>query len=184
MIILQEQQQGKNLGEKVLTEDERILATEQMELFSRATPEEVARALFWLKKYRKMMLLVRDFEEHLSEFKQTAIDGEIARKIDSEEYYANKTANAAIIAEGQLALYQEAVVIVTTLRRAVGIILDDEAQKAVYCRYIEGYSYKETLLFLRRGLKSSTLDRRLKTGIVSVANTLKDWRFFETSWNF
>jgi membrane carboxypeptidase/penicillin-binding protein len=172
-----------DMDRKKLPEDERILSV-QLELFSKASPEEQKLALLWLKKYRDLELIVRDYEEHAAEYSQTAVDGEMARRISSEEYYANKTANAVIIAEGQRKLYEEAHTIVTTLRRSVNLILDEEARKAVYCRYIEGFTYKETLLFLKRREKSSTLDRRLKTGIVTVANVLGDWGFYEIKWNF
>lgn len=166
------------------SEDERILCV-QLELFGTASEEQIRLTLQLLKKFRDMELAVRDYLEHEADYKATIIEGESARKISGEEYYSNKTANAAmIIAEGQREVFEQYRTIIQTMRRAMGLILDEEARTGVYYRYIMGHSYKETLLFMKRGVKSATLDRRLKAGITSIANTLEQWKFFEVEWKF
>ncbi|WP_127578667.1 hypothetical protein [Paenibacillus koleovorans] len=120
---------------------------------------------------------------HLEDYASTAVDGKWGNKISSEEYYANRTANASIIAEGQRALFQEYQTLVCTIHRAVKLIQDEDARQAIHLRYEEGYSYKATALFMKGVVKSATLDRQLAMGLRSVANTLKGWRFFDTTWN-
>ncbi|GIP54282.1 MULTISPECIES: hypothetical protein [Paenibacillus] len=58
-----------------------------------------------LGKYKEMMMLMQDFDEHEEELKQTAVVGGTARQIDQEDLYADKTANAAILIEKQRWVY-------------------------------------------------------------------------------
>ncbi|UNK17590.1 hypothetical protein MNQ98_24530 [Paenibacillus sp. N3/727] len=44
---------------------------------------------------------------------------------------------------------------------------------------MQGYSYKETILFFRHGLSDSTIRRKLTEGTESTANSLKLMGFFE-----
>ncbi|WP_438350426.1 hypothetical protein ACP8HI_07160 [Paenibacillus sp. FA6] len=87
-----------------------------------------------------------DFENFGQELKQVAIDGESARRIGQEDMHADKTANAAILIEKQRWVYQQYNFYTHQLRRAWGIIRDDDSKKAIDYRYIQGYSYKETWL--------------------------------------
>lgn len=159
---------------KKLTEDERILGI-QLELFPSAGEEDIKKALHMLKQYIELRLQVEDFKKYEEEIKQTIYEGEIARRLEDDELYANKPANAVILAMNQKRAAEECEVIKKAIDRAVGLISEEEARIAVYYRYIKGFSYKETLLTMSRGVKSTTMDRKLKFGITSVANTLKLW---------
>ncbi|WP_018753644.1 hypothetical protein [Paenibacillus sanguinis] len=61
----------------------------------------------------------------------------------------------------------------------MGTDRDPEAKQAVDYRYIQGYSYKETLLFFRRSLSDSTIRRKIGEGMESVAESLKIMGLFE-----
>lgn len=151
----------------------------QGELFSKATKNEIQQTKFLLEKYTNMIALMRDFEAFGQELAQVAVDGEVGRRIDQDDLHADKTANAVILTEKQKWVYEQYRFYTTMLRRAVGLIRDEEAKKAIDYRYIQGYSRKETILFFRHGLSDSTIDRRIDEGITSIANTLKLLGFFE-----
>lgn len=155
------------------------MAWGQAELFPKANEAEIQRTKFLLSKYKEMTLLMQDFEKFEEELKQTTIDGEIARRIDQEDLHADKTANATILIEKQRWVYQRYRFYTQLLERAFGLIQDDEAKKAVDYRYLQGYSYKETLLFFRHGLSDSTIRRKIFEGTESMANTLKLMGFFQ-----
>ncbi|MDT8980004.1 hypothetical protein RQP50_27620 [Paenibacillus sp. chi10] len=151
----------------------------QCELFAKATKEEVERTKFLLEKYTDMLMLMRDYEQFEKEMAQVAIDGEAARRIDSDDLHADKTANAVILNEKQRWVYKQYKFYTSMLQRAYRTIIDEEVKKAVDYRYIQGYTRKETILFFRRGLSSSTIDRRIEDGVIAIADTLKLWSFFE-----
>jgi len=155
------------------------MAWGQAELFPKANEAEIQRTKFLLSKYKEMTLLMQDFERFERELKQTTIDGEVARRIDQYDLHADKTANATILIEKQRWVYQRYRFYTQQLERAFGLIQDDEARKAVDYRFMQGYSYKETLLFFRHGLSDSTIRRKMAEGIESMANTLKLMSFFE-----
>lgn len=162
---------GMTTQTKKLTEDERIKSL-QLELFPKADPGDFDKTLEWLKDYREWELSVRDFEELMGDFQSTAIE-KSASRLSSEEYYSNKTANAVILTEQQHLVYQEYKRRLFNLDRARRLILDADAQLAVYYRYIKGYSYKESFLFFSKKMSERTFDRHLAKGIESMANTLK-----------
>lgn len=120
---------------------------EQGELFPTASEQEIQRTKFLLGKYTHMIALMKDFERYEEELKQVAIDGEATRRIDQEDMHADKTANATILIEKQRWVYKQYGFYTQQIRRAWGLIRDSEAKQAVDYRYIQGYSYKETLLF-------------------------------------
>ncbi|GIO71566.1 hypothetical protein J27TS7_10800 [Paenibacillus dendritiformis] len=151
----------------------------QGELFSKATDAEIQRAKFLLEKYIHMVALMRDFEAFEQELAQVAVDGETGRRIDQDDLHADKTANAVILTEKQKWVYEQYRFYTTMLRRAAGLIQDEDAKRAVEYRFFQGYSRKETILFFRRGLSDSTIDRRIEEGTTSIANTLKLLGFFE-----
>jgi hypothetical protein len=161
-----------------LTEDERILGT-QIELFSLASEEDLKDALTLLKSFTELKIRADDFKKHEAEIMETIMENE-RKRIDDDQLYSDKTPTAVILAMEDKKAYEECNALVKLIERAVGCILDVEARDAVYYRYIKGCSYKETLLFMKRGVKSATVDRRLKTGIDSVANTLKMRNVFDT----
>lgn len=152
---------------------------EQGELFPTANEQEIQRTKFLLGKYTHMIALMRDFDRYEEELKQVAIDGEAARRIDQEDLHADKTANATILIEKQRWVYQQYRFYTKQLLRAWTLIQDPEAKQAVDYRYIQGYSYKETLLFFRRSLSDSTIRRKIGEGTESVAESLKIMGFFE-----
>ncbi|WP_339294359.1 hypothetical protein MKY82_22140 [Paenibacillus sp. FSL W7-1279] len=155
------------------------MAWTQGELFPKANEAEIQRTKFLLGKYKEMTMLMQDFEKFEEDLKQVAIDGEAARRIDQEDLHADKTANATILIEKQRWVYQKYQFYTRQLERAIGLIQDDEARKAVDYRFMQGYSYKETLLFFRHGLSDSTIRRKILEGTESIANSLKLMGFFE-----
>ncbi|GIO33238.1 hypothetical protein J2TS6_43790 [Paenibacillus albilobatus] len=155
------------------------MAWGQGELFPTANETEIQRTKFLLGKYTKMIALMQDFEKFEADLKQVAIDGEAARRIDQDELHADKTANATILIEKQRWVYQQYRFYTQQLRRAWALIQDEDEKKAIDYRYIQGYSYKETLLFFRHSLSDSTIRRKISEGAESVANTLKLMGFFE-----
>jgi len=126
-----------------------------------------------------MTMLMQDFEKFQQDLKQVAIDGEAARRIDQEDLHADKTANATILIEKQRWVYKQYKFYTQQLQRAFGLIQDEDERKAVGYRYMQGYSYKETLFFFRHGLSDSTIRRKIAEGTESMANTLKLKGFFE-----
>lgn len=155
------------------------MAWGQGELFPEANTTEIQRTKFLLGKYTKMIALMQDFERFEKDLKQVAIDGEAARRIDQEDLHADKTANATILIEKQRWVYQQYQFYTQQLWRAYTLIQDPDAKKAIDYRYIQGYSFKETLLFFRHGLSDSTIRRKILEGTESIANTLKLMGFFE-----
>jgi len=155
------------------------MAWEQCELFPKATQEEVKRTKFLLEKYTDMLMLMRDYEQFEKEMAQVAIDGEAARRIDSDDLHADKTANAVILNEKQRWVYRQYKFRTSMLQRAYRTITDEEVKKAIDYRFIQGYARKETILFFRRGLSNSTIDRRIEDGIIVIADNLKLWGFFD-----
>lgn len=151
----------------------------QTELFPTASEGEIRRTKFLLGKYKSMRLLMADFEQHEEDLRQVAVDGEVARRIDAEDLYADKTANAAVLAEKQRWVYEQYKFYTSQLQRAVALIQDEEAVRAIRYRYMEGYSFKETVLFFKNSMSDSTVRRKLAEGTESIANTLKLLGFFE-----
>jgi hypothetical protein len=164
----------ENTPNKRPSEDERILSV-QLELLPSADVDDIKKALHMLKQFPELVIVVDDYKKYEEELKAAIYEGEIARKLNDDELYSNKPANSVILAQNQKAAAEECELTMKTIERAVGLIRDQEAREAVYLRYLKGHSYKETALFMKRGFKSATLDRRLKAGIVTVANTLKMW---------
>lgn len=155
------------------------MAWGQCELFARANKEEVERTKFLLEKYTDMLMLMRDYEQFEKEMAQVAIDGEAARHIDEDDLHADKTANAVILNEKQRWVYRQYKFRTNMLQRAFRTITDEEVKKAIDYRYIQGFTRKETILFFRRGLSNSTIDRRIEDGVIAIADNLKLWGFFE-----
>ncbi|URJ36584.1 hypothetical protein MF625_001002 [Paenibacillus polymyxa] len=152
---------------------------EQGELFAEASKEEIKQTEFYLGKYKLMTLFMSDYENYQREMAQVAIDGEVARRIDQTDLHADKTANATILDEKQKWVYNQYRKFRFMINRAHSQIIDPEVKEAIDIRFIQGYSRKETILFMRRGTAHSTVDRRIAEGIKSIANTLKVMGFFE-----
>lgn len=155
------------------------MAWGQGDLFPTANEAEIQRTKFLLSKYTEMIALMMDFEQHGPDLQQVGIDGEAARRIDQDELHADKTANATILIEKQRWVYKRYDFYTRQLRRALGLIKDQDARRAVDYRYIQGYTRKETLLFFRQAMSDSTIRRKLDEGTESMANSLKLMGFFE-----
>ncbi|WP_342576425.1 hypothetical protein [Paenibacillus sp. FSL M8-0142] len=155
------------------------IAWVQGELFSNASKAEIQQTEFYLSKFKSMQIFMSDFENYQKEMAQVAIDGEAARRIDQEDLHADKTANAVIMIEKQKWVYAQYKTISTMLLRAHSQILDEEVKQVIDIRFLQGYSRKETMLFVKWGVAHSTVDRRIKEGIRTMANVLKTMGFFE-----
>ncbi|MEK3867976.1 hypothetical protein MHH60_31450 [Paenibacillus sp. FSL H7-0716] len=151
----------------------------QSELFPKASEEEIQQTEFYLEKYKMMRLFMQDFEDHEKEMAQVAIDGEAARRIDQDELHADKTANAVILQDKQKWVYSQYKLFTMLIDRAHSQVIDPEAKEAIDIRFIQGYSRKETIMFMRRGVASSTVDRRIEAGIESIAFSLKLTGFYD-----
>jgi len=144
-------------------------------VLTKPTLEEKKQAQRLLRNYIELKRVVEDYREHEELIKTTLYESERTRKLDGDETYANRTANAVQVAHNQKLAAEECELVSGAIERAVAMIRDDEARRAVTLRYLMGQSYSETLYAMRFGEKSSTLDRRLKEGVSSVASTLKLW---------
>ncbi|WP_431090767.1 hypothetical protein [Paenibacillus sp. 8b26] len=102
-----------------------------------------------------------------------------ARRIDQTDLHADKTANATTLNEKQKWVYNQYRKFASMISRAHWLIIDPEVKEAFDIRFLQGYTRKETILFMRRGVAHSTVDRRIADGIESIANTLKVMGFFE-----
>lgn len=102
-----------------------------------------------------------------------------ARRIDQEDLHADKTTNATILIEKQRWVYQQYQFYTRQLGRAWALIQDADTLRVIDYRYIQGYSYKETLLFFCRSMSDSTVRRKIKDGMSSIANSLRLMSYFE-----
>ncbi|GBG11345.1 hypothetical protein PAT3040_06146 [Paenibacillus agaridevorans] len=146
-----------------------------MTYLAKPTTDEKKQAQRLLRNYMELKRVVEDYKEHEELIKTTLYESERTRRLDGEDLYGNRTANAVQVAHNQKLAAEECELVSGAIERAVGMIRDDEARQAVTLRYLKGHSYSETLYYMRRGEKSSTLDRRLNDGVSSVASTLKLW---------
>jgi DNA-directed RNA polymerase specialized sigma24 family protein len=151
----------------------------QTELFPTATDAEVQRTKFLLDKTLQMKSLITEFERFEEEMRMVAVDGEVARRIDAEDLHADKTANAAILAEKQRWVNEQYKFYTRQLLRAVALIQNGEEREVVTLRYLKGYSFKEIVFHYMNRMSESTVRRNLKEGEKSVANSLKLFGFFE-----
>lgn len=144
----------------------------QLVLFPNVTEEDIKATLFLLKRYRRLELIVKDYEENSEEMKMAVIEGESARRLSSEDGYANKPANAVILyTEKQPEVYAELKRVLTRLQRANGIVLDNDERLAVHYRYMKGYDYKMATKCFH--FSNRTFDRKLAGGVYSMAESLK-----------
>lgn len=108
---------------------------EQGELFPKANELESQRTKFLLGKYKSMKLLMDDNENNSKVMQMIGIDGEVARRIDSEELYADKTANAVILMDKQRWVYEQYQLYTSAIQRAVRLIQDKEALSGYFSLY-------------------------------------------------
>ncbi|WP_274363729.1 hypothetical protein [Paenibacillus thermotolerans] len=63
--------------------------------------------------------------------------------------------------------------ILSDIERSVSIILDEEVKRVIEYRYIQGNVYTATIqYFSNRGWSKSAVDRRLNSGLKTLAETL------------
>lgn len=136
-----------------------------------------------LRKYTELKLVVEDYRRHEELLKETIYASESTRRLEADELYANKTGNAVQLAQKQKQAAEECALLSGAIERAVAMIGDEESRQAITLRYLKGHTYSETLYYMRRGDKSSTVDRRINEGLLSVAQTLKMWGMLEWELN-
>ncbi|MFD0589170.1 hypothetical protein ACFQZE_14305 [Paenibacillus sp. GCM10027627] len=149
-----------------------------MGCLTKATEEEKKKAQKLLRKYRELKLVVDDFVAHGDGQKRTpalADEDKLHSGSDGDKPYAITSVSAFRLAQNQRRMAVECELVCAAIERAVSIIGDEEGRQAISLRYLKGYSYSETLYSMRRGGKSSTIDRRIHDGMMSVARTLKVW---------
>ncbi|MEF3309498.1 hypothetical protein PV433_11395 [Paenibacillus sp. GYB004] len=151
----------------------------QSELFPRASQKEVERVKFLLEHYIEMLGIIRDFEEHEGDLQQVSVDGEVGRRIDQDDLYADKTANAVFLHEKQQWVYQQYCFYTSHLRRAVALLREEDVRMSIEYRYFEGKSPKEVWLLFKRAMSPSTIRRKQNEGAEGIADTLKLMGFFE-----
>jgi hypothetical protein len=163
--------------------------SDQTELFPEVDESELTKVLFLLNQYPLMRLRIQDYEEHEHDLELTAIEGEVARRISSDEYYANKTANTFILKQKRQWVYNEYKWMTAQIERSHRLIIDrdfqkaEEERKAVRHRYLEGHAMKDVFSFFpRSGLSKRTIERRLHCGIIKIANNMKLNGILEREW--
>lgn len=119
---------------------------EQIELFPKATKSELKIAKAALSRYRRMKSVVDDFE---------------AKGIDS-------------LAPKQIGYYDAYKASINAIDRAFKLIEDDDIKRMIDVRYIKGQPHHVTVARFEIWHRS-TVDRKIKKGIESIANTIKLW---------
>lgn len=115
-----------------------------LELFPQATEEEISETKSSLTEYRRIRKIVQELES-------------IPHRTPQQEMK-----------------YKYAKGFSARLERAVSLIQDDEARRIVEARYINGEPYKIVVGRFSAMMHPDTVNEKLKKGIVTVANTLKD----------
>jgi len=167
-----------------------ILKQAKNELFPEVNEYELNRILFLLSQYPLMKMRMEDYEKHEKDFESTAIEGEVARRISNEEYYANKTANTVILSEKRRWVYEQYKRMTREIERAYAMVIDKsidkagEERKAIRHRYLEGHSRSDMFSFFPKGISQRTIERRLYSGIIKMANNLKCNGVLDFEWKF
>ncbi|ASS66389.1 MULTISPECIES: hypothetical protein [unclassified Paenibacillus] len=115
----------------------------QMQLWERASPDEIREAKQLLSRYRRMIAIRKAF-------------GEMEELSDKQQRYDAFCRKCL----------QE-------VEQAVNLILDDEVRRILEMRYIRGNPHKITILHFSGSMATSTVNRKLAKGIESIANSLK-----------
>lgn len=117
----------------------------QLELFPKATEEEIKRAKELLEEYEKCLAIRTNFEN----------DG--LENLSADE----------------LKTYQKCIVKIKRIERAVKTILDSKIREIIEYRYIKCNNYTATAYHFTKEMDDRTLDRKLNKGIETVAEMLK-----------
>ncbi|WP_438351564.1 hypothetical protein ACP8HI_13530 [Paenibacillus sp. FA6] len=76
-------------------------------------------------------------------------------------------------------IYDNYVDLTQRIEKSHSLLTDAEMKLMIELRYIQGYSYKETIMMGNAGFSDSTLQRRLKKGIDIMAIQFKSWGLFD-----
>ena len=114
----------------------------QLDLFPRATEEDKETAKRKLSRYKRYVSIKIELEKR--------------SKLTPKQQVALEECNRNII----------------DLEGAVKLILDPEIREIVQYRYIEGNTWKLTVLHFANMMDDRTVDHKLRRGIESVAETL------------
>jgi len=118
---------------------------EQIELFPRATDDDIALARALLVEYRRCVKRVEVYE-----------------KVDLDD-----------LEPSEKRAYDQCKRKINILNRAVELIIDHEIREIMWFRFIEGNSYSNTMLKFTSIMDDRTVDRKLNKGIEAVAESLK-----------
>ncbi|OAB30202.1 hypothetical protein PMSD_20670 [Paenibacillus macquariensis subsp. defensor] len=116
---------------------------------SKVTDEEIKFIKNILEHYRYMKNVVRVFEQR--------------DKVDTDP----------LIKKRRTKIYDNYVDLTQQIEKSHSLLTDEEMKLLIELRYIQGYSYKETIILGHAGFSKSTLQRRLKKGIDIMANHFK-----------
>lgn len=119
-------------------------------LMLKATPEDKSKTKFLLEKYVLMKVFIRDFDKYESEETK-------------KRHY----------------IYQAYTCVTHLIERSHAMIKDTDEKKMLRFRYLEGHTHKETLSEFREIWSDKTIERRLRSGIITVAVALKMIGLFE-----
>lgn len=137
--------------------------------------EKIIQTKALLMRYKELKLTIEDYENYKEEIEATIYESEVTRRIEQDSLYADKTANAVLLAQRQKEAAEECAFFKKSIDRAITLISNDVEKEAVYLRFIKGMSFKE-LSYKISGLpKCSTAQRRMRRGIKSIASTLDEW---------
>ncbi|OPA77456.1 hypothetical protein BVG16_13445 [Paenibacillus selenitireducens] len=123
------------------------MLAEQLELFPRATKEDIEATRQLLDEYVACVNNVKVLEE----------DG--IEKLDPEE---KKT-------------YDKSVYKINRLNRAVKLIVNQDIREIIKYRYIEGNGHSLTIQKYAKVMDVSTVNRKINKGIESIADSLIKW---------
>ncbi|WP_144940138.1 hypothetical protein [Paenibacillus sp. 32O-W] len=117
----------------------------QLELFPKATAQEIQKAKQLLEEYEKCLAIRASFER------------------DGIEQ----------LSEAERVSYQKCIDKIKKIERSVKSILDQEVKEIIDYRYIQCHNYTSTVYHFSKKMDDRTVDRKLNKGIESIAETLK-----------
>lgn len=161
------------VSEEEKRERRKFLQHIQPSLFPTVTEEDIETVIFWLEYYDRTLKIIGDFEHHELDLYLTDAEGETARRFEDTDLHANKTENAYLYSEDRYQGYLRYKKITSNLRRAIGMIADNETKLAITYRYLEGVSYKQTVMHLKNVLSERSVARKIGKGVYQTAEHLK-----------
>ncbi|MFB9326980.1 hypothetical protein ACFFSY_13715 [Paenibacillus aurantiacus] len=120
------------------------MAEHQLELFPRATAEQIEKTKRLLEEYQSCARICAAFEEEGIE----------------------------TLCETERASYNKSTSKVKRIRRAVKLIFDREIREIIEYRYLQENTYTDTIQQFTKAMDDRTVDRKLNKGIEAVAESL------------